>query len=104
MAASVTVLYPNVAEATFDMDYYLTKHMPMVMERFGTHGMSGWRVVRFAGPPGRTPFSVMATLDFGSTDGIKAALEAEGGPVLADVPNFSNQAAVLMIGDAVGHG
>ena len=104
MAAHVTVLYPNVADATFDMDYYLTRHMPLVMERFGAHGMSGWRVVRFAGAPERTPFSVMATLDFGSLESIRAALSAEGGPVLADVPNFSDQKPVLMMGDAVGHG
>ncbi|MGI3899122.1 MAG: EthD family reductase [Janthinobacterium lividum] len=103
MAANVTVLYPNVAEATFDMDYYLAKHMPLVLERFGAHGMTGWRVVRFEGSGDRTPFNVMATLDFGSLDGIKAALAAEAGPIMADVVNFSNQQPVLMMGEVQGH-
>ena len=55
MAATVTVLYPNHADATFDMDYYLARHMPMVMERFGAHGMTGWRVTTFEGPPSAPP-------------------------------------------------
>ena len=104
MAATVMVLYPNEAGATFDMDYYLARHMPMVMERFGAHGMTGWRVTTFEGPPERTPFSVMATLAFGGVEGIEAALKAEGGPVIGDVPNFSNRPATLMVGDDVGHG
>ncbi|RYC33210.1 EthD family reductase [Lichenibacterium minor] len=104
MAATVTVLYPNQADATFDMDYYLGRHMPLVMERFGAHGMTGWKVVKFDGPPERTPFSVMATLAFGSVEGIRAALKAEGGPIIGDVPNFSNKDAMLMFGDDVSHG
>ena len=103
MAANVTVLYPNVADATFDMDYYLAKHMPLVLEKFGAHGMTGWRVVKFDGDPAAAPFNVMATLDFGTVEGIKAALAAEGGPVLADVANFSNQTPVLMMGEVQGH-
>ena len=104
MAATVTVLYPNHAEATFDMDYYLARHMPMVMRRFGAHGMTGWKVTTFEGPPERVPFSVMATLSFGSVEGIEAALKAEGAPVIGDVPNFSNRPATLMFGNDVGHG
>ncbi|WP_165361350.1 EthD family reductase [Lichenibacterium ramalinae] len=102
MAANVTVLYPNTPGARFDMDYYLAHHMPMVMQRFGAHGMTGWRVVRFEGKPEQTPHGVMATLDFGSTEGIAAALAAEGGPVLADVPNFTDLRPTLMTGEVVG--
>ncbi len=102
MAANVTVLYPNVADATFDMDYYLARHMPMVLEKFGAHGMTGWRVVKFEGSGDDAPYSVMATLDFGSVEGIKAALAAEGGPVIGDVVNFSNQKPVLMMGEVQG--
>ena len=46
----------------------------------------------------------MATLAFGSVDGVEAALKAEGGTVLGDVPNFSNRDATLMFGNDVGHG
>lgn len=105
MATTVTVLYPNVDDATFDMDYYLTRHMPMVADRFGSHGMTGWRVVRLDGTPaGPSPFSVMATLEFGSADGFGAAVKAEGAAVFGDVPNFSNKQPQVMIGEVTGHG
>ncbi len=106
MAAATNVLYPNVEGATFDMDYYLTKHMPMVSERFAPHGLTGWRVTRFVETPdgGKPPFSVMATLDFATADGFKAAIAAEGKTVLGDVPNFSNRQPTTILGDVVGLG
>ena len=106
MAAVITVLYPEAEGAGFDMDYYLAKHMPMVLERFGAHGMTGWRVERITGTPSgeRAPFSVKATLEFGSAEGFAAALKAEGGPVVGDVPNFTTLKPQFLIGEAVGHG
>ena len=31
----VSVFYPNTAGCKFDMDYYLTRHMPMVQQKLG---------------------------------------------------------------------
>ena len=31
----VSVLYPNTAGCKFNMDYYLTQHMPMVQQKLG---------------------------------------------------------------------
>ncbi|WP_237476778.1 EthD family reductase [Lichenibacterium dinghuense] len=106
MSAVITVLYPNAEDATFDMDYYLGRHMPMVQERFGAHGMTGWRVERITGTPAGepAPFSVKATLEFGSAEGFAAALRAEGGPVVGDVPNFTTLKPQFLIGESVGHG
>lgn len=106
MATVITVLYPNVDDATFDMDYYLARHMPLVAERFGAHGMAGWRIVRFDGTPtGDAPASsVMALLEFGTADGFRAAVAAEGETIFGDVPNFSNKPPQVMIGDVTGHG
>ncbi len=105
MATTIAVLYPNAADATFDMDYDMSKHMPLVADRFGSHGMTAWRVVRLdATPTGAAPFSVMATLEFGSADGFMAAVTAEGAAVFGDVPNFSNKQPQVMIGEVTGHG
>ena len=106
MATTVTVLYPNQTDATFDMDYYIASHMPMVAQRFGAHGMTGWRVERIVGTPSgdAAPFSVKATLEFGTADGFKAALAAEGGSVIGDVPNFTTLKPQFMIGEVLGHG
>ena len=105
MAAVITVLYPNVEGAGFDMDYDLGKPMPMVLERFGAHGMTGWRVERITGIPtgDAAPIGVKATLEFGSAEGLTAALKAEGGAVIGDVPNFTALNPQFLIGAVVGH-
>jgi uncharacterized protein (TIGR02118 family) len=106
MPTTITVMYENTADATFKLDYYLKKHMPLVSEKFTPHGLKSWRVVKAAaGPTGdKPPYSIIATLEFDNTDQFKAAIAAEGGPVFGDVPNFSNKSPVVVIGDVVGSG
>ena len=104
MAAAITVLYPNVDDATFDLRYYLDSHMPLVMKLFGPHGITGWRVAHVVGTPtgDRAPYSVVATLEFPTPEAFKAALAAEAKSILGDVPNFSNKDPIIMIGEVVG--
>ena len=106
MAVAITVLYLNVEDARFDLDYYLSKHMPLVAERFAPHSLKGWRVARLTAPPqgGKPPFSIIATLEFDNAGQFGAAIAAEGATVLGDVPNFSNKEPVIMIGEVVGKG
>ena len=104
MATTVTVMYENVDDATFDLAYYLAKHMPLVDAKFKPYGMSGWRVLQAVGTPtGEKPrFSIIATLEFATAQQFHDAVAAEGGPVFGDVPNFSNKSPVVVIGDVVG--
>jgi uncharacterized protein (TIGR02118 family) len=99
-------MYENVDDATFDLDYYLAKHMPLVSEKFKPFGLKSWRVLRAVGASrGTKPlYSIIANLEFDTADQFKAAADAEGGPVFGDVPNFSNKSPVLVIGDLVGSG
>lgn len=104
MVTTITVLYENVDDATFDLDYYLTKHLPLVDEKFKPFGIKGWRVLKAVGTPfgGKPAYSVICTLDFDTADQFRSAVAAEGGPVFGDVPNFSNKDPVVVIGDLVG--
>jgi uncharacterized protein (TIGR02118 family) len=104
MPTTITVLYENVDDATFDLDYYMAKHMPLVDEKFKPFGIKGWRVLKAVGTPtGEKPlFSIIANLEFDDAAQFKAAVAAEGGPVFGDVPNFSNKSPVVVIGDLVG--
>ena len=106
MSAIITVLYPNRQEAKFDLDYYLRHHMPMVMDRFGPHGMQGWRVAEITETPSGEPpaFMISAMLEFTDVDAFHAALKAAGEPVLADVPRFTDTSPVFLIGTLAGHG
>ena len=104
MATTITVLYENTEDATFDLDYYMAKHMPLVGEKFKPFGLKGWRVLKAgSGLSGeKSLYSIIALLEFDSADQFKAAVAAEGGPVFGDVPNFSNKSPVVVIGDSVG--
>ena len=100
-----TVLYPNEEDSTFDMDYYLKKHMPFVMEKFKKHGLKKWEVLEYK--PGldgqKSPYSVGATLIFETPDQLGAAMSSEdAGPVLDDVKNFSNKGPIFLGGALVG--
>ena len=105
MPTTITVMYENVDDATFDLDYYLSKHMPLVGEKFARFGITGWRVVKAVGTPtGEKPlYSIIATLEFETAQQFKDAVAAEGGPVFGDVPNFSNKSPVVVISDVVGN-
>lgn len=104
MPTTITVMYENVDDATFDLEYYLGKHMPLVDEKFARFGLKGWRVVKAVdGPTGDKPlYSVIATLEFDTAQQFQDAVAAEGGPVFGDVPNFSNKQPVVVIADVVG--
>jgi hypothetical protein len=41
-----TVLYPVTATSTFDYDYYMAKHMPLVEKTWGSQGLRSWSVIK----------------------------------------------------------
>ncbi|KAH7002701.1 hypothetical protein B0J12DRAFT_747730 [Macrophomina phaseolina] len=104
MPIEVTVLYPNVSDATFNLDYYLKTHMPLVQKEFGPHGLKGWKVAKILGTATgeAAPFSIQCTLQYDTKDHFDASLKAAAAPVLGDVPNFSNKDPTFLVGDIVG--
>lgn len=97
---NVTVLYAQSEDATFDMKYYLSTHMPLVQSHWAKHGLKNWDVLQF---PKDAPFSVQATLYFDSMADFQAASGSESAAtVFGDVPNFSNKSPTLMVGEVVG--
>jgi uncharacterized protein (TIGR02118 family) len=97
----VNVLYPNNAGATFDMDYYLAKHMPMVRERMGSalqsmtvdRGMNG-------GLPGtEAAYQVVTALGFESVEAFQAAFVPHAPEIQGDIPKFTNVAPTIQISE-----
>ena len=108
----VSVLYPNTAGCKFDMDYYLTRHMPdmdyyltrhmpMVQQKLGPackrmaveEGIAG-------GAPG-TPatYVAMGHLYFDSTDAFQTAFAPHAQSILADIPNYTNTQPTIQISE-----
>ncbi|HET9148279.1 MAG TPA: EthD family reductase [Acetobacteraceae bacterium] len=88
----VSVFYPYQQGARFDVDYYLNKHMKHVHQCWDGMGLKMARVLRGQpSPDGKPPvYEVMAHLGFESLDAFKAAVEAHGGEIFGDIPNFTD--------------
>ena len=98
----VTVMYPESEGATFDMDYYMNKHLRMVGEKWSSMGMKGTRVLRgvAGGEPGSVaPYHVMVDVAFESLEAFHAAVGEHGEEIFGDIPNFTNITPVVQISD-----
>ena len=97
----VSVFYPNNEGAKFDIDYYCNKHIPMVRQKLGAacktaaveQGMAG------ATPGSRPAFIALGHLYFDSVEAFQSAFGPHAGPILADVPNYTNTTPVIQIGE-----
>ena len=97
----VSVLYPSGAGSKFDMDYYLQHHIPMVQRRLGAplkrvaveRGLAG-------GAPGAPPpYLAACHLYFESVEAFQGAFAPHAGPIMSDVPNYTNTTPLIQISE-----
>lgn len=98
MAITLQVLYPISDGTTFDDSYYAGTHMDLVAQHMGQHISDTVVTKGLAGGPDTPPaFHAVATMIFADMAALDAAM-ATAGPVLADIPNFTNAAPQMLIG------
>lgn len=91
--ASLSVVYPRTPGATFDYDYYRTKHMPLVGQRWADAGLTGGEaLLGKAAPDGsEAPYFAIGIIHFDSDESLRAALSGQHAPeVIADIRNFTD--------------
>lgn len=96
----VTVLYPRHDGARFDAAYYRDTHCAMVEDFWHPDAIT---LVEGVGTPGGgpAPFAMIAHFHFASTEAMGAALaDPRTAQLVADVPNFTDIQAAMMIGKA----
>lgn len=91
---SVHILYPKTDDSTFDMDYYTSTHMPMLADALGD-ACSGWGATATKG--GDWAAIGWATVE--SQEAFDNAMATAGAAIMGDVPNYTNVAPQLVIGD-----
>ena len=97
----VSVMYPSRPDATFDADYYLNRHMPLVARLLGGV-MKGGGVDRGIGTPdGPAPYLFMAHLWFESMETFQSAMGEHGPALMADIPNYTNVQPVVQVSEVV---
>ncbi|KUI68406.1 hypothetical protein VM1G_03737 [Cytospora mali] len=98
--ALVTVLYPSALNAKFDLEYYKTKHMPLVVSKWGKYGLKKYYVADLRGAPG--PYIIQCTMVFDSgIESFQAAAKEEGEEVMGDLVNFSSEQPIILSGGVV---
>ena len=92
----VTVSYPTNDTSTFDHDYYLAKHIPLVN--------STWKPTATSVDKGvNGPLAAAVHCTFENMDQFNAAMGDPGtGAVIADVANYTNIAPVIQVSEVVG--
>ncbi|KAG4293426.1 ethyl tert-butyl ether degradation EthD [Fusarium proliferatum] len=101
MTFTVTVLFPNEPDAKYDFEYYVSKHMPLIQERWGKYGVKGWSATQFTngldGSPG--PYAFGSIVEWEDQSQVKIAFAGpEVAEIMGDVVNFSNKEAVFLLG------
>jgi uncharacterized protein (TIGR02118 family) len=89
----VVVSYPNTPGSRFDMDYYLNKHTPLVLEKLKPHGLTDVNVDQGIGggtPGSPAQYQVQAYLNFPTAEQLQAGMAAAGASLMADLKNFTD--------------
>ncbi|WP_108423409.1 EthD family reductase [Flagellimonas amoyensis] len=97
----VTILYPNGEGSTFDMDYYETKHMPMVAGFLGENlkfyeidkGISGRT------PNDKPPFAAVGYFYINNIEEYGKAISEHRDEVINDFKNYTNIQPVVQISE-----
>lgn len=97
----VSVLYPNRPGSKFDIDYYCSKHIPMVREKLGAackgmaveHGIAGM-------PPGSAPaYIAMGHIYCDSAEAFQAAFAPHAQEIMGDIPNYTDIEPIIQISE-----
>ena len=99
----VSIMYPYAEGKTFNMEYYETKHMPMVA------GFLGQNLVKYtiekgvsSGIPNQPlPYMAIGTFYVKNIDEYKAAIAPNRDAIRADFANYTNVAPIILISEVV---
>jgi uncharacterized protein (TIGR02118 family) len=99
----VSILYPYAEGKTFNMEYYETKHMPMVAGYLGTN------LVKYtiekglaSGVPNQPlPFMAVGIFYIKSLSEYQAAIGPNIATIRADFANYTNVAPLILVSEVV---
>ena len=97
----VTVLYPNGSGAKFDMNYYVTRHMPLVRDRCAPEcrSIAAESGVGGGAPGSPAPYIAVGHLTFDSVAAFQKAFTPHLAEIMGDIPNYTNTSPVIQISE-----
>ncbi len=99
----VSIMYPFAEGKTFDMEYYVAKHMPMVAGFLGSNLVKYTIEKGFASgiPNTPLPFMAIGTFYIKNLDDYKSALGPNRAAIRSDFSNYTNITPVILISEIV---
>jgi uncharacterized protein (TIGR02118 family) len=99
----ISVMYPFAEGKTFNMEYYETKHMPMVASYLGSN------LVKYTIEKGMAsgiqnqplPYMAIGTFYVKSLSDYSAAIAPNRDAIRADFANYTNAAPVILVSEVV---
>jgi uncharacterized protein (TIGR02118 family) len=93
----VSFMYPNSAGSTFDMAYYLSTHIPLVLDRLGS-AVKGVGVEECVAGSSE-PYSAIGYLLFESTEAFETSFGRHADEIKADIRNYTNTTPTRQISE-----
>jgi uncharacterized protein (TIGR02118 family) len=100
----LTITYPNTKGATFDFDYFRSKHLPRAGEAFRPFGLGYASILRGEERvDGKAPaYFAMTILSFRDEQGARDAMASDAAKALMDdIANFTSVKPVMQFNTAV---
>ena len=99
----VSVLYPAGEGKTFDMDYYRSKHVPMVADMLGNAVIGATVEEGLAGgePNSKPIYHAIGNLYFESVESFQQAFGAAAEKIMQDTPNYTNIVPLMQISKVI---
>lgn len=99
----VSIFYPATEGAKFDMEYYVSTHLPLCQSLFAERCKgTGAELGVNSGAPGTVPtYAAMGHLLFDSVESFEEAFAVHGGEVMSDVANYTDIVPVLQVSEVV---
>ena len=99
----VTILYPAGEGKTFNMDYYATKHMPLVAQLMGD-SLKTFTIDK--GISGRAPndpatYVAIGYLYFETISAYQNSMQQNRDKILKDIPNYTNIQPVIQVSEVI---
>jgi len=99
----VSVMYPFAEGKTFNMEYYETKHMPMVAGFLGSN-LTKYTIEKGVAngiPNQPLPYMAVGTFYVKSLSDYQAAIGPNRDAIRADFANYTNVAPVILVSEVV---
>jgi uncharacterized protein (TIGR02118 family) len=96
----LTVLYPKTAASTFDMEYYLNKHVPLVLARLSSMGLRRLEVDAGLGgvaPDQPASFAAIGYLTYDTLEDLQRGLAVHGAELMEDIHKFTNVEPLMQV-------